>query len=94
MISEHKCKNATDELNSQITDINKIVKKSGATNNHITPHVLRHTFATRALECGMDVKTLSEILGHKNPAVTLSRYAHSLIEHKTEMMNRLNKLLP
>ena len=56
-------------------------------------HSLRHTFATRALECGMDVKTLSEILGHKNPTVTLNRYAHSLIEHKKEMMNRLGKLL-
>lgn len=52
-------------------------------------HSLRHTFATRALESGMDVKTLSEILGHKNPTVTLSRYAHSLMKHKTEMMNRL-----
>lgn len=56
-------------------------------------HSLRHTFATRALECGMDVKTLSEILGHKNPTITLSRYAHSLMEHKKEMMNRLGKLL-
>ena len=56
-------------------------------------HSLRHTFATRALECGMDVKTLSEILGHKNPTVTLNRYAHSLMEHKAEMMNRLGKLL-
>lgn len=56
-------------------------------------HSLRHTFATRALECGMDVKTLSEILGHKNPTVTLNRYAHSLLEHKTAMMNRLGKLL-
>ena len=56
-------------------------------------HSLRHTFATRAIECGMDVKTLSEILGHKNPAVTLNRYAHSLLEHKQNMMNRLGKLL-
>lgn len=56
-------------------------------------HSLRHTFATRALECGMDVKTLSEILGHKNPTVTLNRYAHSMLEHKVEMMNRLGKLL-
>lgn len=56
-------------------------------------HSLRHTFATRALECGMDVKTLAEILGHKNPTVTLKRYAHSMIEHKVEMMNRLGKFL-
>ena len=56
-------------------------------------HALRHTFATRALECGMDVKTLSEILGHRNATVTLNRYAHSLIEHKKEMMNRLGKSL-
>jgi len=56
-------------------------------------HSLRHTFATRALECGMDVKTLSEILGHKNPTVTLNRYVHSLMEHKRDMMNRLGKLL-
>ena len=47
------------------------------------------TFATRALECGMDIKTLAEILGHKNPTITLNRYAHSLMEHKADMMNRL-----
>lgn len=56
-------------------------------------HSLRHTFATRAIECGMDVKTLSEILGHKNVGVTLSRYAHSLTKHKTEMMDRVGRLL-
>lgn len=56
-------------------------------------HALRHTFATRALECGMDVKTLSEILGHKNASITLNRYVHSLMEHKQEMMNKLGKLL-
>ena len=56
-------------------------------------HSLRHTFATRALECGMDVKTLSEILGHKNPTITLNRYVHSLWEHKKEIMNKLSMLL-
>ncbi len=56
-------------------------------------HSLRHTFATRALECNMDVKTLSEILGHKSATVTLNRYAHSMMEHKVDMMNRLGDLL-
>ncbi len=56
-------------------------------------HSLRHTFATRALEVGMDVKTLSEILGHKSPTITLKRYAHSMTEHKAEMMNRVEKIL-
>jgi len=59
---------------------------------HKNFHSLRHTFATRALECGMDVKTLSEILGHKSATVTLNRYAHSLTEHKQNMMNKLGKL--
>ena len=56
-------------------------------------HSLRHTFATRAIECGVDVKTLAELLGHKNATITLNRYAHSLLEHKVDMMNRLGKLL-
>lgn len=56
-------------------------------------HSLRHTFATRALELGMDVKALSEILGHKNPMITLNRYSHSLLEHKFEYMNKVGKLL-
>lgn len=60
---------------------------------HKVFHSLRHTFATRALECGMDVKTLSEILGHKNANITLNRYVHSLFEHKLLMMNKLAKIL-
>lgn len=55
-------------------------------------HSLRHTFATRAVECGMDIKTLSEILGHKNPSITLKRYTHSMLEHKKQMMNRVGNL--
>ena len=54
---------------------------------------MKHTFATRALEMGMDAKTLSEILGHKNVAITLNRYTHSLLEHKINMMNKLGRML-
>ena len=68
-----------------------LLKKIGIP--HKPFHALRHTFATRAMECGMDVKTLSEILGHKNPMVTLNRYAHSMLEYKTAMMNKVGRLL-
>ncbi|MDE5896296.1 MAG: site-specific integrase, partial [Clostridia bacterium] len=56
-------------------------------------HALRHTFATRAIENNIDIKTLAEVMGHKSPAVTLAIYAHSLAPHKKMMMNRLGKLL-
>lgn len=56
-------------------------------------HALRHTFATRALESGMDVKTLSEIMGHKNSTLTLNRYTHSLAEYKKTMMDKLGRNL-
>lgn len=56
-------------------------------------HSLRHTFATNAIELGMDVKTLAEILGHTNAMITLNRYSHSLLDYKIEMMNKLGKNL-
>jgi integrase len=53
-------------------------------------HTLRHTFTTRAIEFGVDVKTISEILGHSNTMITVNRYAHSLFEQKRKMMERFN----
>ncbi len=55
-------------------------------------HSLRHTFATRALEIGMDYKTLSEILGHSSVAITLDLYAHSLNEHKKKEMYKMEEV--
>ena len=56
-------------------------------------HSLRHTFATRAIEMGIDVKTVSEILGHNSPMITLNKYSHSLMSYKTEMMAKMGKML-
>lgn len=53
-------------------------------------HALRHTFATRCIEHGVDVKTLSEILGHSNASITLNTYVHSSMERKREQLEKLS----
>ncbi len=55
-------------------------------------HVLRHTFATRCVEVGFEIKSLSEILGHSSPKITLERYVHSSLEMKRDNMNKLASL--
>ena len=56
-------------------------------------HDLRHTFATRALERGMDYKTLSAILGHYSVAFTMDTYVHSMDEHKRREMDKIDDML-
>lgn len=53
-------------------------------------HGLRHTFATRLIEIGVDYKTVSELLGHSNVNITLNLYVHPNMEHKRKVMERLN----
>lgn len=55
-------------------------------------HALRHTFATRCVELGFDVKCLSEILGHASVNITMNRYVHPSIELKRENMQKLSSL--
>lgn len=55
-------------------------------------HVLRHTFATRCIEVGFDIKSLSEILGHANVNITLNCYVHPSMELKRENMSKLSEL--
>ena len=52
-------------------------------------HTLRHTFATRCVEGGFEIKSLSEILGHSSPQITLERYVHSSLELKRDNMNKV-----
>ena len=55
-------------------------------------HSLRHTFATRCIEIGMDPKTLSEILGHSDVKVTLSLSVHPTNTLKDRYMEKLNPM--
>lgn len=53
-------------------------------------HILRHTFATNCINNGIDVKSLSEILGHSDVKITLNYYVHPTIETKRQYMNSLS----
>jgi len=55
-------------------------------------HTLRHTFATRALEMGVDIKTVSDLLGHATVTNTLNIYAHSLMEQKKRAIAKFHTL--
>ena len=52
-------------------------------------HSLRHTFATRCVESGIDIKCLSEILGHATVNITLNRYVHSSFDMKQKCIERI-----
>lgn len=54
-------------------------------------HDLRHTFATNALEHGMDIKTLSAIIGHVSSATTLNVYAHVTDEMRQKAADHIDR---
>ncbi len=72
--------------------LKKYLEECGIQEAHF--HTLRHTFATRCVEAGFDVKTLSEILGHSNIGITMNLYVHPNLDLKRENMNRLKSLFP
>ena len=69
----------------------RVLKKCGV--QRINFHVLRHSFATKCVELGFDIKSLSEILGHANVNITLNRYVHPSMKLKHANMNKLNSFL-
>lgn len=54
-----------------------------------TFHCLRHTFATRCVEAGFDIKSLSEILGHSSVTTTMAIYIHPTLEQKRLQMEKI-----
>lgn len=67
--------------------LERITRACGLQDVHF--HSLRHTFATRCVEVGFEIKSLSEILGHANTRVTLDRYVHASFELKRANMDKL-----
>lgn len=67
----------------------RLLKRVGV--KHKGFHSLRHTYATRAIEAGADIKTLSEMLGHSSPTVTITRYCHSTDKQKNKLCNKIGE---
>ena len=68
----------------------KLIRKAGIDDANF--HCLRHTFATRALECGVAAKTVSELLGHSNISTTLDLYSHVSHDLKKESIDKMADL--
>lgn len=69
-------------------DIANICEKAKI--ERFTAHAFRDTFATRAIESGVEVKELQSILGHRDVSMTLGLYAHTSRERKIEQLLAVN----
>jgi len=67
--------------------LRQALEKAGLTHRGI--HALRHTFATNAVQSNMDIRTLSEIIGHSKVAFTLQTYAHSDMDTKRKALEAM-----
>lgn len=78
----------TQEIKKVVRKINK----AGVDFKRITPHVFRHTFATRSIEKGIPPKVLQTILGHKDLSTTMDTYAHVMPNTKASEIQKLSGL--
>lgn len=78
-----------ERVQREIERIIKQIRAAGHDFPRITPHVFRHTFATRAIEAGMRPQVLKTILGHSSLAMTMDLYSHVLPDTKAEEMEKI-----
>ena len=82
------CSNHLMEPRRYYEKYKQILRKCGITTDY-TFHALRHTYATRCIESGIDPKVVSELLGHSSVTITLNRYVHPTMELKKRCVERL-----
>lgn len=58
--------------------------------SRFTCHSFRHTFASRAVECGVSTKVLQEVMGHSSFMITMDLYVHVLDETKHDEMKKMD----
>lgn len=71
--------------------LHRVLKRAGL--QEVRFHDLRHTFATLALQNGVDIKTVSGMLGHFSAGFTLDTYAHVTTASQKEAANTMNGVL-
>lgn len=76
-------------LQAEIDKTVKRIYEDGKEFPRITSHVFRHTFATRAIEAGMQPQVLKTIMGHSSLAMTMDLYSHVLPDTKAEEMQKI-----
>jgi len=85
------CNTNGEPIKSFRHSFNKGVKRAGLKN--VTPHVLRHTFASHLVMSGVDLPTVKELLGHKS-IITTMIYSHLSDEHKAKAVRKLSWAKP
>ena len=78
-----------ERVQAEIDRTIKRIREAGHDFPRITSHVFRHTFATRAIEAGMQPQVLKTILGHSSLAMTMDLYSHVLPDTKAEEMEKI-----
>lgn len=72
--------------------IERRIQKDKIPFDHIYPHTLRHTFATRGLENGIPPKVMQALLGHTSISMTLDIYSHVLPDTKAKELQKISRL--
>ncbi|MCI7532255.1 MAG: site-specific integrase [Lachnobacterium sp.] len=76
-----------------ISLVTKHIREDGKELEDFTPHTFRHTFATRAIENGMNPKTLQKILGHASLQMTMDLYCHVTDDTLYEEMQKMEQVV-